>query len=126
MAGSQPSVLEALRRELEFLEGGGYRIPSVDGWRPALMFEDSPTCINFLHSHARRRPCSECVLHDFVPEEYREAEVPCQYVVLNEETGTTVDGLYRWGTQEELEHEVRGWLLRRIAELEQHETRRAG
>jgi hypothetical protein len=34
--------LDALRKELEFLENGGYRMAM--GWRAPLVFEDSPIC----------------------------------------------------------------------------------
>jgi hypothetical protein len=34
--------LDALTKELEFLDAGGYRL--AIGWRPPLVFEDSPIC----------------------------------------------------------------------------------
>ena len=41
MVGTK-SRIEALSKELEFLDNGGYR--QAMGWRPPLVFEDSPIC----------------------------------------------------------------------------------
>ena len=40
-------VLEALKFELQFLEKGGYGRSPRDPWRAQLIFEDSPTCMNY-------------------------------------------------------------------------------
>lgn len=62
-------LLQVLKFELKFLEDGGYgRSPSAR-WRPQLIFEDSPTCMNFNSEvHA---PCSDCVLIQLVPPQFR-------------------------------------------------------
>jgi hypothetical protein len=113
MSPERKEVLRVLKRELEFLEQGGYRTPIA--WRPPLIFEDSPTCL--------RNPgfsCSEsnCPILRFVPPEYRSKAAACRYIPLND-AGETVDSLYKTGTQEELEAALHKWLMAMIQELEQ-------
>jgi hypothetical protein len=113
MNSSQPNLLEVLRKELEFLEKGGYRKTS---WRPQFIFEDSPTCLNFGDPH-HSTPCSECPLMQFVPADRREEKVPCRHIQVNG-CGTTIETLYRTATQEELEAAVKTWLQKTIQRLE--------
>ena len=42
---------------------------------------------------------------------------PCRYIPLNER-GETIDSFYRFGTQEELEPELRRWLKAAIERVE--------
>lgn len=115
--GRDPRQLaEVLKAELEFLEKGGYRHTSPFSFWPRFIFEDSPTCLNF-NASDRPRPCSECVLMEFVPPDRRTAKTPCRHIPLNN-TGETVDNLYRWATQEETETIVANWLKDTIRKLE--------
>lgn len=107
------SVVEVLKAELEFLNRGGYRTIS---WRPQFVFEDSPTCLNY-GRRQDRKPCSECMLMQFVPADKREGKVPCRFILLNN-MGDTVESLYRSATQEELESVLRSWLTRQIETFE--------
>ena len=105
--------LEALMKELEFLESGGYRLAM--GWRPPLVFEDSPTC--------PKPPCTacphpQCVLLDFVPKEHQDQIIPCRHIPLNE-TGETLHTLYNTGSMEEIENVLRAWLKEKVAVLGQ-------
>jgi hypothetical protein len=109
-------VLETLRAELAFIESGGYRNPARAQWRPQFVFEDSPTCLNSDASKPRK-PCSECVLAEFVPEGLDNKRIPCRYIPLNE-SGETIDSFYRTGTQEELEAAAIEWLKATIKRLE--------
>src|SRR5713101_6261551 len=72
-----------------------------------------------MHSNHRRSACSDadCVLMDFMPKECRYEAVPCRRIPQNE-TGETVDGLYRTATNEEIERALRQWLLTTIKRLE--------
>jgi len=112
----KPSVLQILKAELAFLERGGYRRVPRYPWRPNFVFEDSPTCINFAE-RAQQRPCIDCPLIDFVPENRRDIRFPCRHIPLTA-TGETVNSFYEWGTDDELENALRGWLVETIAELE--------
>jgi hypothetical protein len=108
--------LDALKFELEFLEKGGYGRSPRTPWRPQLIFEDSPTCMNY-DSRENPAPCTDCLLMQFVPGDSREQKVPCRHIVLNEE-GETIESLYRTGTQQELEEVYAKWLRAAIRKLE--------
>ena len=113
MFGGKRDLVSVLETELRFLDNGGYRDPEM--WRPQFIFLDSPSCI---HPAGSGRPdaCRECPLIGFVPKARRSAAVPCHHIPLTKE-GFTVDSLSRWGTQEELENALRGWLVEKIAAL---------
>jgi hypothetical protein len=105
--------LNVLIKELEFLESGGYRLEM--GWRPALVFEDSPTCPKLPYSAC---PNTQCALVDFVPVEHRAKVVPCRHIPLNR-AGETLQSLYNTATENEIENAVREWLKSKIEELKQ-------
>jgi len=110
-------VLEFLRRELEFLDRGGYRNHPKSPWRAPYIFEDSPSCPNSADP-ARSHTCKECWLMQFVAPELREEQVPCRFVDLTG-NGVTVDSLYRCGSPPQSEEALRKWLHQRIHELEE-------
>src|SRR5260370_29783543 len=66
-------------------------------------------------------PCTHCVLMQLVPPGFRPANTPCRYISMNE-AGETLDTLYRYDNQPEIEETVEKWLRATIAALE--ETRR--
>jgi len=116
MATNSRQTLELLRRELEFLNSGGYRRCRYAPWRAAYLFEESPSCPNF-SDRARPHECKDCWLMQFVPAELRSEQVPCRFVQLGA-NGVTVDSLYRCGTPAESEEVLRHWLEESIRELE--------
>ena len=105
-------TLDALVKELEFLECGGYRQPM--GWVPALIFEDSPICPRHSFSSC---PNAECVLLEFVPVEWRKQSIPCRHIPLNE-SGESLHTLYKGTSMEETTGRLRMWLKKSIVELE--------
>jgi hypothetical protein len=108
-------ILEVLKFELEFLEQGGYgRLPR-EAWRSRLIFEDSPTCMNF--NTRDRGPCMDCALMQFVPSTAREEQVPCEHIPLTTQ-GDTLESLYRTGTQQEIEATLGKWLRASIKKIE--------
>jgi hypothetical protein len=109
-------VLQTLKAELAFVEQGGYRNRARFPWRPSFVFEDSPTCINF-DTKQERRPCSECLLMRFVPEDRKDLAYPCRHIPLNS-SGDSVAHFYESGTEAELDAALRVWLRNKIAELE--------
>jgi len=115
-------LVQILRAEMAFLEGGGYRNRPRYPWRPNFVFEDSPTCLNY-KGDLERKPCHECPLMQFVPADRRETQFPCRHIQLNER-GETVNSFYEWGTEEELESAVDGWLSDTIQRLETGEQAR--
>ena len=110
------NTLEMLRFELKFLEDGGYGRSPRKPWRPSLVLEDSPTCLNF-DDGSRPHPCKECLMMDFVPETQREQVYPCRFISLSEK-GETIEDFYRCGTQIGLEDALKEWLRKQIATLE--------
>jgi hypothetical protein len=123
MAGHTKDLLTALKAELTFIEKGGYRHTARAAWRPYFMFQDSPICLKFAPL-GNPKPCSECALMQFVPENARTHKIPCRYIPLNERE-ETVDLFYRCGTQDELEAAVKNWLKTTIARLEREQTESA-
>jgi hypothetical protein len=113
---ARATVLEFLKKELAFLESGGYRHSLRRPWRAPYIFEESPSCPNF-SDRARPHLCENCWLMEFVTPEFRREQVPCRFVELAP-YGVSVDSLYRCGTQAESEEALSQWLHQRIRELE--------
>lgn len=109
-------TLELLRFELKFLEDGGYGRSPHAPRRPPLIFEDSPSCLNF-DDPDRPHPCNECQLIQFVPGEKRTEGVPCRHIPLTAK-GETIEDLYQAGSQIELEEALKTWLRKEISRLE--------
>ena len=116
MTNDQRDLLTALKSELEFLESSGYRQTASTTWRPQLVFQDSPTCLNFDPTR-QRKPCSDCTLMKLIPREAIMKKFPCRYIPLNGQ-GETIDSFYRYGTREELEQALGQWLKSTIQCLE--------
>jgi hypothetical protein len=116
MPRDERDILDVLKFELYFLTKGGYGRSPREPWRAQLIFEDSPTCMNY-DSKQNPRPCSECVLIQFVPPERRAEKAPCYHIPLTR-AGETLSDLYRRGTQQEIEDAMANWLRNTIAQLE--------
>jgi hypothetical protein len=113
-------TLQVLSNELSFLRLGGYGRPFRGQWRPTLMFRDSPLCLNFESGGPQQR-CRRCPLFEFVPEDKRQAFIPCHHIALDEQ-GETVARMYQNGTQEKLDETVRKWLEATIDKLQREEN----
>jgi len=120
----QRNLLDVLKFELEFLEKGGYGSSPREPWRCPLIFEDSPSCMNF-DSKDNPSPCEECVLMQLVPSEGRHNIIPCRHIPLSP-NGETLDSLYRWASQREIEDVMRHWLRTTIDVLEETPIHYAG
>ena len=114
-------VLGTLKSELSYVQNGGYASSPRDTSRVALLFEDSPSCLNF-HVHDNRDSCLDCFLIQFVPSDKRGEKVPCRHIPLAPGGQTLLD-LYKGGTQTEMEDALAGWLGGVIAQLEVAEQR---
>jgi len=117
MYKDERDLLEVLKFELEFLEKGGYGRSPREPWRPLAIFEDSPTCMNY-DTKENPEPCGACVLMHLVPPQLQSEKIPCRHIPLNAD-GETLDSLYRWGDQHEIEDTVENWLRATIAKLEE-------
>lgn len=122
MATDRNHLLTVLKKELRFLEEGGYRETTRAPWRPQFIFQDSPTCLNFDPSHAPK-PCSDCTVLQLVPEHLRDQKIPCRNIPIASD-GRTIDWFYRNGTQQELEMVFSNWLNSTIALLEREQAER--
>jgi hypothetical protein len=109
-------LLDVLKAELVFLQGGGYSNRARFPWRPNFVFEDSPTCLKY-GAKEQPRPCSDCLLMQFVPEDRKRLSYPCRQIPLTPD-GETVTHFYECGTEQELEAALKAWLQRKISELE--------
>ncbi len=123
MSQDEPNSLAILKAELKFLEDGSYRRLGKNAWRPRLIFEDSPTCLNY---DAPEKPadCSHCPLIQFVPPDFRAARIPCRHIPLNP-AGETLQTLYESADQTEIEAAVAHW-LRSVIEEREADHRAAG
>src|SRR5215469_3472647 len=116
MQKDERDALEVLKFELNFIEKGGYGLSPREPWRPKLIFEDSPTCMNY-DCKENPGPCSDCILMRWVRRESHEEKVRCRHIALGP-SGETLDSLYRWGDQREIEEAVTSWLRSTIEKLE--------
>lgn len=111
-------LLFLLRKELAFLQAGGYRHPEKAPWRPGLIFEDSPTCPNYnVAAGGPRKACGQCPLARFIPLRSQGEGQACRQIRLTPD-GQTLRYLYQWGSMEEVESAVANWLRRSIYRLE--------
>jgi hypothetical protein len=117
MERDERDLLEVLKFELQFLEDGGYGRSPRSPWRPQYIFEDSLTCMNY-DSKENPGPCSDCVLMQLVPPERRSQKIPCRHIPFNT-SGETLDVLYRYNNQQEIEETVGSWLKATIQHLEE-------
>lgn len=122
MSKSRLETLTLLKRELDFLERGGYG--GILPWRPVAMFLDSPSCPNRLDAD-RATPCPECFLYSFVPENYRQEHPPCHFIPLNRQ-GESIYTMSRQYSMAEVEGALRAWLHGEIRRLESAEHRPEG
>jgi hypothetical protein len=110
------NTLDVLKAELNFVQKGGYGRSPRDPFRAQLIFEDSPSCMNY-DTQDHPTPCAECLLMQFVPLDKRGEKVPCRHIPLTSD-GQTVFDLYQEGvTQPELEEALTGWLTETIAQF---------
>lgn len=116
MYKDERDLLDVLRSELQFLEKGGYGRSPREPWRPQFIFEDSPSCMNY-DCKDNKEPCVECVLIHLVAPESRDEQIPCRHIVLNEQ-GETLDAMYRYADERDIEDTVREYLRNTIERLE--------
>src|ERR1700687_2741380 len=116
MYKDERDLLDVLKAELAFLEKGGYGRSPRESWRQPLIFEDSPSCMNY-DSKDHAEPCSSCVLFQLVPPQFRGKQIPCRHIPFNAE-GETLDSLGRYSEQFETEEVFGNWLRKTIATIE--------
>lgn len=113
-------LLQALKKERDFFQSGGYGRPFRSEWRSTLLLRDSPLCPDFAAAGALN-PCAACPLFLLIPKHKREDAIPCHHIVLNAH-GETIASLYQKGSQELLDRAYYDWLCALIAGLEKRES----
>jgi hypothetical protein len=121
MSDDKRDILEVLKFELAFLEGGGYGRSVRTPWKPTSIFVDSPSCLNFNDS-GERHPCNECLLTDFVPANAQAEAVPCHHIPVGPK-GETIGELDT--NQVATEDALRNWLRAAIARLENERAQKS-
>lgn len=116
MQKDERDLLEVLKFELNFLNKGGYGRSPREPWRPQFVFEDSSTCMNY-DCRENPDPCSNCILMQLVPPDLRDEKIPCRHIPLDS-SGETLDSVYRYEDQHEVEEKVAAWLRETIERLE--------
>ena len=116
MAQDDRNTLGVLTAELNFVKKGGYGRSPREPQRAQLVFEDSPTCMNY-DAREDRAPCAKCLLMQFVPEGKQGEKVPCRHIPLTS-YGDTLLQMYRGGTEQEIEEALTIWLEKEISKLE--------
>ncbi len=117
MARDGRDIVDLLKKELDFIERGGYSHAWQRPWIPASVFEDSPTCLS--REYPDRPPkCEHCALFQFVPVLFRGEAVPCHHIPLGS-NGETIYTLERQSLQKEVEDAVKTWLQLTIYQIEQ-------
>lgn len=115
-AQKSDQLLDLLKRELAFLKSATNARGRVRP-APSLLFENSTVCPNSSRRSWPRRPCSECELLRFVPSNHRAEPFPCRHIPLNL-SGDTLDGLYGYASDLELQEDLVNWLCEKVAHLE--------
>jgi len=116
MAHDDRDILDLLRDEIDFIEKGGYGRSVRTPWKPKSAFQDSLTCINYADPD-QSRPCGECHLIDFVPQEHHQDQVPCHAIPVSAE-GATISDLELEENDAKLERGLKDWLRARIIKIE--------
>jgi hypothetical protein len=114
MSKDERDLVALLKRELDFIEKGGYGRSVKTPWKETSPFRDSLTCVNYALPE-KAHPCAECHLIDFVPRDRQNEEMPCHFIPLNK-LGDTVETLE--GNQGRLEEALKEWMRQKISELE--------
>jgi malic enzyme len=115
-------LLEKLKREREFILGGGYQKDPQTPAPQSRYFRDSVLCPN-LGLSDRPVPCCDCFLWNYVKPEHAGAEIPCHFIALNAQ-GDTIDSLMESGDRASVEKALLMWLDSRIKEFDQNQARR--
>jgi hypothetical protein len=114
MSKSRREVLTLLKKELEFLERGGYG--GTKSWKPLSVFLDSPSCPNRLDVD-RSTPCPQCWLFNFVPKQFGQELPACHFIPMTDD-GQSLETLTREYSQAEVREKVKAWLQAEIQHLE--------
>ena len=115
MSESRREVLTLLKKELDFVEHGGYG--GTESWKPLSVFLDSPSCPNRLDVE-RSTPCPQCWLFNFVPERYGQELPACHFIPMTDDD-KSLNGMSTHYSPAEVREKLKTWLQAEIRHLEQ-------
>jgi hypothetical protein len=110
-------IIEQLKLQREIVKDGGYGRSVRTPWKEERIFRDSITCLN-VTEQVKKHPCNECLLWEWVPEDHKDEDIPCQFIPLNEQ-GNSIAELEEAGKREEAEQALLIWLDSTIQKLEE-------
>src|SRR5208337_1978157 len=110
-------IIEQLKLQREIVKDGGYGRSVRTPWKEERIFRDSITCLN-VTEQVKKHPCNECLLWEWVPEDHKDEDIPCQFIPLNEQ-GNSIAELEEAGKHEEAEQALLVWLDSTIQKLEE-------
>jgi hypothetical protein len=110
-------IIEQLKLQRDIVKDGGYGRSVRTPWKEERIFRDSITCLN-VSEQVKKHPCNECLLWEWVPEEHKDEDIPCQFIPLNER-GQSIAELEEAGKREEAEQALLVWLDSTIQRLEE-------
>jgi hypothetical protein len=124
MAPDLKEIIEQLKLQRDIVKDGGYGRSVRTPWKEERLFRDSVTCLN-VTEQVKKHPCNECLLWEWVPEEHKDEDIPCQFIPLNEQ-GNSIAELEDAGKREEAEQALLVWLDSTIQRLEEKLAKSVG
>jgi len=117
MAPDLKEIIDQLKLQRDIVKDGGYGRSVRTPWKEERLFRDSITCLN-VTEQVKKHPCNECLLWEWVPEDHKDEDIPCQFIPLNEQ-GHSIAELEEAGKREEAEQALLVWLDSTIQKLEE-------
>ena len=84
MAPDLKEIIEQLKLQRDIVKDGGYGRSVRTPWKEERLFRDSITCLN-VAEQVKKHPCNECLLWEWVPEDHKDEDIPCQFIPLDEQ-----------------------------------------
>src|SRR5208283_4928550 len=109
-------IIDQLKLQRDIVKDGGYGRSVRTPWKEERIFRDSITCLN-VTEQVKKHPCNECLLWEWVPEDHKDEDIPCQFIPLDEH-GHSIAELEDAGKREEAEQALLVWLDSTIQKLE--------
>jgi hypothetical protein len=117
MESDLKEIISQLKLQRDIVKDGGYGRSVRTPGKEERLFRDSVTCLN-VTEQVKKHPCNECLLWEWVPEEHKDEDIPCQFIPLNQQ-GQSIAELEEAGKREEAEQALLVWLDSTIQRLEE-------
>jgi hypothetical protein len=117
MESDLKEIISQLKLQRDIVKDGGYGRSVRTPGKEERLFRDSVTCLN-VTEQVKKHACNECLLWEWVPEEHKDEDIPCQFIPLNQQ-GQSIAELEEAGKREEAEQALLVWLDSTIQRLEE-------